>query len=88
MPDGQVDIPRRKKDISLLIKHVYNKILGFFVGGRPKIKYSDLVNMKSREEAIESFLPILHLSNSRKIELEQNEPFGDIHINIRKDIQN
>ena len=83
MPDGNVEIPRRQKDISLLIKHVYNRILGFFTRGKKGLKYSDLVDMKNRKETIETFLPLLHLSNSRKIELEQEKPFDEIHINLR-----
>ena len=83
MPDGNVNIPRRQKDITLLIKHVYNRILGFFTKNSGKLKYSDLVDMKNRKETIETFLPLLHLSNSRKIELEQEKPFDEIHINLR-----
>lgn len=46
------------------------------------MKFSHLA--KSKEERLEHFLPILHLSNNDKIYLYQDEHFGEIHMKLER----
>jgi len=82
-------MPRRTNNIREKIKEVYDKILGFFGKiNSEKMTYSQLVG-NSREEKLASFLPILHLDNQSKINLEQLKHFEEIYISLQnKDISN
>ena len=79
---AQVDIPKcRRINIKDRIKELYAKILTT-LNKKEKIKkvaYSALVG-KEKEQKIASFLPILHLSNTKKLWLEQNSHLDEIWI--------
>jgi chromatin segregation and condensation protein Rec8/ScpA/Scc1 (kleisin family) len=62
-----------------LIKDLYSKILNFFKKSET-IKFSELTPSSKKEDKIYTFIPLLHLVNSNKIDLEQNEHFGEIFI--------
>ena len=80
--------PKRNKDIGMVIRQVYDKILDFFVGeGVQSLSFSTLVPSKTKEDKIYTFVPLLHLSNHRKIDLVQNKHFGEINIKLRSDSQ-
>jgi len=88
MPSLEVEQPKRNKDIGMVIRQVYDRILDFFVGeGVKSLSFSTLVPSKTKEDKIYTFVPLLHLSNHRKIDLEQNKHFGEISIKLRKDSQ-
>lgn len=85
MPDHRVIMPKRKKDISLMIKHVYNRILDIVLMRKSgSIKFSHLLDKGDRDDKIWKFIPLLYLYNSRKIDLEQKENFGEIDITVLK----
>ena len=50
-----------------------------------KLKFSDLLSEKTRDEIVFTFLPLLHLSNQGTITLKQDNSFDDIFINIGGD---
>ena len=78
-----VKIPEKKRDITQVIKEVYSKILSFFA--RPdqnKLTFSQLVPSKTKEDKIFTFIPLLHLTTQRKVNLYQKEHFGEIEIMI------
>ncbi len=77
-----VEIPEKKYDISDLMRQIYSKIAGHYKTKDSKITFSQLVPNDSREGKVMTFLPLLHLSNQRKIDLEQKEHFGEIEINL------
>jgi len=74
-------IPVKKIDISLLIKDLYERIKDFFMRSE-KLTFSRLVSSDRREDKILTFIPLLHLSNQNKVDLEQKEHFGDIDIKL------
>lgn len=76
---SKVKIPERKIDITLLIKNVYDKILDFF-NKKPTLTFSELVASERKEDKIMTFIPMLHLVNHGKIDVEQKEHFGEINI--------
>jgi len=83
MPDFEgIKIPTKKKDITLTIKQLYKTILNFFWRKKKRLTFSQLLNNSSKEEKIQTFVPLLHLANERKIDLDQIEPFEEIHIQL------
>ena len=79
----EAKIPEKKYDISLLIKDVYNKIVNLFAN-RKTLTFNELVNSDRKEDKILTFVPLLHLSNLNKVDLNQEEHFGDIYIDLIK----
>ncbi|SRR3989344_3268008 len=79
-----VEIPQKKVDISLLIKNIYNKITDFFKYKKEPLTFTKLVSSDKKEDKILAFIPLLHLDNEEKINLSQEELFGEIFINIKK----
>ena len=80
MPPGDVDIPPLKKDISLSIKEIFKSVMEFFVNGGKKLTFKELT--KNHEDTLSTFQPLLHLDHQRKIDLSQEEAFGDIDIQL------
>ena len=50
------------------------------VKGKVHVTFFGILNRKTRREVAEAFLPVLHLSNERRIRLEQEKMFGPINI--------
>ncbi|MDP3728499.1 MAG: ScpA family protein [bacterium] len=73
------EIPEKKVDIILLIDEVYKKLAGLFKQ-RKMIPFSELDPGKGKEETILTMLPLLYLHNNKKVNLEQEEAFAEIHI--------
>ncbi|MBU0929666.1 MAG: segregation/condensation protein A [Nanoarchaeota archaeon] len=76
---SKVKIPERKIDISSLIKNLYDKILDFF-NKKSTLTFSELVASERKEDKIMTFIPMLHLVNKGKIDIDQKEHFGEIDI--------
>ncbi len=86
--DIDVVLPKKKVDIREKIKEIYKKIKGFFFGKNvERLTYTMLAGTK-RDERIACFLPILHLDNQEKIILEQEKPFDEIDILLKKNDNN
>jgi segregation and condensation protein A len=76
-------LPKRKTNIRLKIREIYQKIIRFFSkDSDQKMTYSMLTN-NSREEKLNSFMPILHLDSQEKIMLEQLHHFDEIYIYLK-----
>lgn len=80
---------QRKKfkasDIGKRIKETYNKIMSFFSRiSKEEITFTELNPSRKREDIIFTFVPLLHLANKQKINLRQEESFGEVYIG-RKD---
>jgi len=78
-----VKIPEKKVNIGELIKNVYDKIVNFFSFKKEILTFDKLVNSEKKEDKIFTFIPLLHLDSQEKINLIQNEPFGEIKIEIK-----
>ena len=84
---SEVDIPLFKRiDLKDRIKHFYARILTNLKrkASKPekslnKLGYSNLIG-KEREERLACFLPLLHLSNSKKLWLEQETHLDEIWV--------
>ncbi len=85
IPNMAIEIPEKKTDVSRVIKDLYSKILkSFALNKNKKLTFSQLIPSSSKEDKVFTFVPLLHLSNQRKIELNQQEHFGEIEILLRK----
>jgi len=84
IPDMQITLPEKKRDISVMIKSVYKSILESLSSKKQgHMGFSELLPKgASREEKIQTFIPLLHLTNERKIDLHQGEHFGEIGIQL------
>lgn len=83
MPPAPLPQQKKMKDITLLIRDIYGKIKVFF-GAEPKGKltFSQLVPSQERDDKVHTFIPLLHLSQQRKIDLSQDAPFGEIGVSL------
>lgn len=81
IPPLDVEIPKKTRDITQVIREVYGKIKSFFFKNQKnKLMFSQLVPSDKKEDKIYTFVPLLHLSQQRKIDIDQQEPFADIEI--------
>ena len=77
---ADLKIPEKKIDISHLIKELYNKVVNFFSTKQEKLTFDKLVSSDKKEDKIYTFVPLLHLANTQKLELNQEVPFGEIEV--------
>lgn len=84
-PSFDIDIPKKRPNVNLVIKNLYLKIKRFFVLGNKNLTFSNLIPSESKEDKVLTFIPLLHLTNRRQIDIEQKEHFGEIYIKLRTD---
>jgi len=74
-------LPKRKFSIKSKIKKVYERLFKQLdeSKGIKKVSYTQFIG-GNKEEKIISFSPLLHLESSKKIWLEQENHFDEIHI--------
>ncbi|MBI2143403.1 segregation/condensation protein A [Candidatus Woesearchaeota archaeon] len=85
MPRGTIEVPRRKVDMGKLIGEVYGRVMSMF-SPQAKLTFTQLLPQDATREAkILTFMPLLHLANfdHRKLDLVQQEQFGEIEIVLR-----
>ena len=81
-----MEIPVKEIDITALIKDVYSRVVGHFeTNEKGELTFSMLVKSDRKEDKILTILPLLHLDNDGKVELNQVENFGDIYIKLNKE---
>lgn len=73
------ELPEKKIDISRLIRDIYQRIVSFFQKKEP-VTFSKLIPSERKEDKIMTFIPLLHLDHQEKINLKQDEHFGEIEI--------
>ncbi|MBI4158687.1 segregation/condensation protein A [Candidatus Woesearchaeota archaeon] len=80
---SEIKIPTLNIDITELIKKVYSKIVGHFKFNKEgKLTFNTLLESGRKEDKILTLLPLLHLDNSGRINLFQEEHFGDIFVEM------
>ncbi len=84
IPD-MIDLPQKSVNISRSIKDIYQKILELFKYNK-RMTFSNLLPENcSKETKVFTFIPLLHLTTTRKIGLRQDEHFGEIDILLRSE---
>ncbi len=81
----KLEVPKKKIDVTQLIKNLYARILEFFKR-KERLTFSEIVPSERKEDKILTFIPLLHLVNQGKIDIYQQEHFGEIY--IVKDLNN
>ncbi|HLD39559.1 MAG TPA: segregation/condensation protein A [Candidatus Nanoarchaeia archaeon] len=76
--------PHRKTDIMDVIKDVYHKITYYYNKDKEaKVTYTKLLPPKAgKQEKVYTFMPLLHLENEHKIEMDQPKHFDEITISL------
>jgi len=82
---ANIKIPERV-DIKERIKGIYSKIRNFFTTKKEVLTFDKLVESDKREDKIFTFVPLLHLDNQQKINLLQEDHFGEIRIELTNKI--
>ncbi len=90
-PDVKMVAPKKGKELTVIMSDVYDKILTHF-GAQPKSKtksnvrlsFEDLIPSDTKEDRVYTFIPLLHLENQAKVNMDQQEHFGDIFIDLVK----
>jgi len=80
-PEHAVVIPGRRFDVSLAIKALYKRIREHFLSSR-KLLFSELVHGTDKKQKVYTFIPLLHLSNERRINMYQQQAFDEIQIKL------
>jgi segregation and condensation protein A len=79
-----ISLPKKKFNIKDKIKKIYRRLSDYFSENEKiKVSYSEFIG-KDKDERIISFSPLLHLENSKKVWLEQENHFGEIYIWLKK----
>ena len=78
----EVVVPERKLDIARVIFELYERIKAELMVGK-KLYFDELVPPSAgKADKIYTFVPLLHLDNQQKIELQQARPFDKIEISL------
>ncbi|MFH1408291.1 MAG: ScpA family protein [Nanoarchaeota archaeon] len=81
----EVTVPKKTVNITEMIIKVYGQIVSYFNEKRlTKLTFEQLIPSSSKADKVQTFIPLLHLTNQRKIDLEQEIPFGEIEIFLRR----
>lgn len=80
-----ISLPKRKFSIKNKIKQLYEQLFGHFEEnkGKHRVSFTDFVG-ESKEERIISFASFLHLETQKKVWLEQENHFEEIHIWLKE----
>jgi segregation and condensation protein A len=81
--EKQLELPKRGMDIGKAIKEVYLRIGDYFKQNKgQKLTFTMLLANQDKQEKIRTFMPLLYLTNQRRIDMEQQEHFGEIEIKL------
>jgi len=79
-----ISLPKKKFNIKNKIKEIYEILfLNLNNNEKRKMSFTELIGEK-KEDKILSFLPLLELENQKKIWLEQENHFDEIHIWLKE----
>lgn len=82
------EAPAKKVDISKLITEMFTQIKNYYGAATKgsKLLFSSLVPTDgSKEDKVLTFMPVLYLTNQGRVDLEQDEHFGEIDVIMTND---
>jgi len=82
--DSMFILPKFSFNIKEKIREIYLRIKGFFRNKeKENMTFTELTgNSADKKEKISTFIPLLHLENQRRVDLNQQDHFGEIYINL------
>ena len=76
--------PAKTKDMTQLIKTLYLRIKNtLFKSRKNRVMFSQLVPSQEKDDKIYTFIPLLHLTTQRKVELFQQRHFEDFEVYLK-----
>lgn len=85
IPPLNLEAPKKKREITEIIREVYGKIKSFFFGAlKDKLTFSKLLPSESKQDKVNTFIPLLYLAQQNKIELVQKTHFGEIEVLLKR----
>jgi len=76
--ERRLDVQINKKNLERIMREVYKEISRLAKG--EKTTFRQLVHEWRKESIVAYFIPVLHLANKDKINIEQKQLFGEIYI--------
>ena len=75
-------LPDKKVDISRLMDDLYDDVMSYLESQSvEKMAFSDILPKEAtKHDKVLTFIPLLHLTNARKTDLEQHNHFGEIWV--------
>mgnify|MGYP006273506127 CR=1 FL=1 len=84
---NKIKTRRKGIDIFKKIKEVYNRVRIFVKDKKgDNADFLDILPSNKKEDVIWTFVPLLYLSNSGKIKIDQKESFGPIWVSLNKKV--
>ena len=79
--ESSFSLPKRRFSIKDKINEIYRNLIAHFKENteKKKIAYTEFIGTE-KEQRVFSFLPLLHLEDQKKVWLEQENHFEEIHI--------
>ncbi len=77
----EMAVPEKPININKIIKELYNKIVLIFEK-KPEVTFTELVGSDKKQDKIATFVPLLHLSNQERVDLNQEAHFTEIYIKL------
>ncbi len=75
-------LPMRQFDVIVATKQLYKQIREWYISNQTSLTFQDLTKNYDRKQTVYAFIPLLQLCNDRKINLNQDQPFGDIGVRL------
>ncbi|UCD21265.1 MAG: segregation/condensation protein A [archaeon] len=77
--------PRPILNVPKKIRELWGRLRDiFYKEKRDKVMFSQLLSTETKEEKLATFVPLMFLDHQRKIWVEQEEPFADIEVWLKK----
>ena len=79
-----INPPEHHIDISVIIREVYDHIYGHYEVSKNKdhLMFHHIARSTDRRDMVMTFIPLLHLENARKVEMQQPDHFGPISVHL------
>lgn len=77
-------LPVRKFDLGASVANLLQRLKSLF-SYKKRLTFTDLLPTHSKQDKVYTFIPLLHLSNQQKVELEQAVPFGEIEVKLAEE---
>ncbi|MBN1793228.1 segregation/condensation protein A [Candidatus Woesearchaeota archaeon] len=86
-PKVKLSVPKAV-DVGELINEVLVQVQGHYdkQGEGQVLTFSQLVPSDSKEDKVYTFIPLLHLENQRKVDMDQKVHFGEISIHLARSL--
>lgn len=77
--EKKIEVEVEEVDIVTRIKDLYERILKFFKK-KKEVFFHDITPSNKREDVVDTYIPLVFMANENKVDLEQEELFGEIRI--------